>query len=302
LKLRDLLDVRVICETGSLRKAAEVLGVTQPTLSNRIAHLEDQIGAPLFDRSRGRSEPTDLALFIASRASAMADEADRLSREVVRLSSGQAGLVRVGVGPALIRVVAARIVRCIQDRHPEVSVELVSGHPRQLAESLVRRELDVLVCDFPDLTHDALVAEPMFESEMVAVARPDHPLCAAAPSELAAVLQYPLAVPHFTPQWTDVLLRRYGLDLNLLPGRVVCSDFETLVRVVVASPKLITFGPRFGFAPELDSGSLAVIDVALPLGTSVGLYTTRDAFPLPAVTKAQDAIREICAEFRGDLR
>ena len=68
MNVRDFLDVRVICETGSLRKAAVVLGVTQPTLSNRIAHLEDQLGAPLFDRSRGQSQPTDLALFIARRA------------------------------------------------------------------------------------------------------------------------------------------------------------------------------------------------------------------------------------------
>jgi DNA-binding transcriptional LysR family regulator len=41
VNVRDLLDVRVICETGSLRKAATVLGITQPTLGDRIAHLED---------------------------------------------------------------------------------------------------------------------------------------------------------------------------------------------------------------------------------------------------------------------
>ncbi len=55
MNVRDFLDVRVICETGSLRKAATALGVTQPTLSNRVAHLEDQLGAPLFDRTRGQS-------------------------------------------------------------------------------------------------------------------------------------------------------------------------------------------------------------------------------------------------------
>ena len=100
MNVRDFLDVRVICETGSLRKAAVVLGVTQPTLSNRIAHLEDQLGTPLFDRSRGQSQPTDLALFIASRAATMAHEAERLSREVQRLTSGKAGLVPASASPA----------------------------------------------------------------------------------------------------------------------------------------------------------------------------------------------------------
>jgi hypothetical protein len=49
LNVRDFLDVKVICETGSPRKAAVVLGVAQPTLGNRIAHREDQIGVPLLD-------------------------------------------------------------------------------------------------------------------------------------------------------------------------------------------------------------------------------------------------------------
>ena len=99
MNVRDLLDVRVICETGSLRKAATVLGITQPTLGNRIAHLEDQLGAPLFDRSRGQSRPTDLALFIAGRAETLSDEAKRLTREIRRVASGNTGLVRIGLGP-----------------------------------------------------------------------------------------------------------------------------------------------------------------------------------------------------------
>ena len=49
MNVRDVLDAKLICETGSPRKAAVVLGVAQPTLGNRIAHREDQIGVPLLD-------------------------------------------------------------------------------------------------------------------------------------------------------------------------------------------------------------------------------------------------------------
>ena len=87
MNVRDLLDVKVICESGSLRKAALVLGVTQPTLSNRIAHLEDQLGSRLFDRSRGQSRPTDLALFIAGRSDAISVEASRLVQDIRRVAA-----------------------------------------------------------------------------------------------------------------------------------------------------------------------------------------------------------------------
>jgi DNA-binding transcriptional LysR family regulator len=147
LKFSDFLDVKVICETGSLRKAAAVLGITQPTLSVRIAHLEDQLGAPLFDRAHGRSKPTDLALFIARRAAAMADEADWLSREVTRLSAGKEGLVRIGLGPVLTRALVGEIVQAIHARSPGLALELVSAPVQQLADDLAQRKIDLLVCD-----------------------------------------------------------------------------------------------------------------------------------------------------------
>mgnify|MGYP003403565181 CR=1 FL=1 len=45
MDVSDLLDIKAICDAGSYRKAAEALGVTQPTLSNRIAYLEGKLGA-----------------------------------------------------------------------------------------------------------------------------------------------------------------------------------------------------------------------------------------------------------------
>mgnify|MGYP001764406463 CR=1 FL=1 len=118
MNARDFLDVKVICETGSLRKAAVALGISQPTLSNRIAHLEGQIGASLFKRRRGQSQPTELALFIAARAGTMADEAARLTREVKRLATGKTGVVRVGLVAAPARVFFPDIVLRMAERYP----------------------------------------------------------------------------------------------------------------------------------------------------------------------------------------
>ena len=79
MDLRDLLDVKAVCDAGSFRKAAQSIGVSQPTLSNRIAYLEDRLGARLFDRDHSRSRPTQLAEIIASRVAA-----HRAGRRVAR--------------------------------------------------------------------------------------------------------------------------------------------------------------------------------------------------------------------------
>ncbi len=299
LKFSDFLDVRVICETGSLRKAAAVLGITQPTLSTRISHLEDQLGTQLFDRSHGRSRPTDLALFIARRAIAITDEADRLERDVRRLSSGKGGLVRIGLGPALTRVLVGRIVNAIQVMNPGVNLEMVSGATHQLADNLARHEIDLLVCEPPDVSHDAITAELMVESDMVAVARPEHPFCSAPPGDLAGLLKFPIATSFVRQELLTALRTTHGIDLEAQSGRVICSDYDMLVRVVLASPTLISVGARLAFVPELEAGTLAIIGTKIPFKHTVFMHSNADAYPLPAIIKAQEAIRRLFKDMRA---
>ena len=299
MKFSDFLDVQVICETGSLRKAAEVLGITQPTLSTRIAHLEDQLGAALFDRSRGRSRPTDLALFIARRAVALTDEAGRLERDVRHLSSGKQGRVRIGLGPALTRVLVGRIVDAIHASNPGLNLVMMSGPVDRLAADLIRREIDLLVCEPPGSSYDAITAELMLESDLVAVARPGHPLCSRPPDDLAGLLEFPIATSFVRQEMLDALRVTHGIDLETLEGRVICSDYDMVVRAVLASRTLVSVGSHLAFEPELAAGTLAIIDTAIPLKSTVFMHSNSEAYPLPAVTQAQEVIRQLFEDWRA---
>jgi LysR family transcriptional regulator of gallate degradation len=301
MNVRDLLDVRVICEAGSLRKAATLLGVTQPTLSNRIAHLEDQLGAPLFDRSRGQSRPTDLALFIAGRAALIADEAGRLDREVTRYASGRGGLVRLGVGAYPARSLMAGIVGDICVRNPRLSFEIQTGHTNQLGEMLRRRDIDIAICapiEPPDAT---MATEPLLESEIVIVARPDHPFCSTPPASIRELFHYPCALSFLEPRYREFLRRDYGIDFDAQAGRIVCSDFEMLVRIVVTGPRLFTAGPAFAFERELSAGQLKVVSMPVPFKHLIHMHTNRNAHPLPAVAQVQAIIQQQFAEIRAKL-
>lgn len=292
MNVRDLLDVRVICETGSLRKAAAVLGVTQPTLSTRVTHLEDQLGVKLFDRSRGQSRPTELALFISDRAAGLADEAAQLTREARRLASGDAGTVRIGLGPGPMRILLPTIALMVSEQHPGIALEAVSGSTAQLTEGLFLSRLDLLVCPPLDEGGDKVASETVLESDLVVVAHPDHPMCWQAPSGIADALQYPMASSFFEKRYLDMLREGYGIEFASQVGRVVCSDYEVLVRIVTRSQRLFTAGPRFVFEPEIAAGTLRVIDLKVPLPHFVQLHQLRDRRPLPAVETVAGVIRE----------
>jgi len=301
MNARDILDVKVICDTGSLRKAAAVLGISQPTLSNRIGHLEGKLGALLFKRRRGQSQPTELALFIAGRASTMADEATRIAKEIKRLASGRTGVVRVGLVAAPARVLFPDIVMRMASEQPDISLDIFAAPTPQLFAQLLQRELDLLVCPPLEQEHDSVVSELQLETDIIVVARPDHPLCARPGVTVAELLQYPMALPSVEPRYVQELKQIHGIDIEALPGRVFCSDPGTLVRIILKSPQFVTAAPRPYFAPELESRALSVVNVAIPIKHSLYMHYNRDVMPLPAVATVQEMIRESFAGMREQL-
>lgn len=301
MNARDFLDVKVICDTGSLRQAAAAIGISQPTLSNRIARLESQVGAPLFRRRRGQSQPTELALFIAARAATMADEAARLAREVKRLASGKTGVVRVGLVAAPARVFFPDIVMRMAECHPGIGLDILAGPTPQLTSRLLERELDLLVCPALEPPDESVVSELQLETDIIVLARPDHPLCAQAAVTLADLARHPMALPSVEPRYIQILKRAHGLDIEAHPGRILCSDPGTLVRLMVKSPRYFTAAPRPYFAPEIAAGALAIVNVTIDIRHLLYLHYNRDVLPLPAVETVKDLVRSAFAGIRTAL-
>ena len=102
-----------------------------------------------------------------------------------------------------------------------------------------------------------------------------------------------MAVPFLEQRYVDMAKKFYGIDVHQLPGRVMCSDFEALARLVAFRPHYFTAGPAFAFAPEIEAGRLRVFDTHVPFSHLVSLHTNSDAFPIPAVAMVLDIIREV---------
>jgi DNA-binding transcriptional LysR family regulator len=294
MDVRDLLDIKAICDAGSYRKAAETLGVTQPTLSNRIAHLEGKLGARLFDREHGRSRPTELAVLIADRAEIIGRDAALLAKDIVRLASGQAGVVRIGIGPAPGRALLGPIIERVATQLPQVAMEIVFGSTRALADQLQERDLDIAICHPIDSTADNLTCDLQLETDNVIVAHPEHAIFRDTPTGIGEILRnHPMAVPFLEQRYIDMTRQFYDVDIAQLPGRVMCSDFESLARLVMTGPRYFTAGPIFAFSPEIKTGRLRVFDIHVPFNHQVALHTNTDAFPIPAVGRVLDIIREV---------
>jgi DNA-binding transcriptional LysR family regulator len=301
MKIRDLLDVKAICEAGSIRKAAEQLGVTQPTLGARIERMEGQLGASLFDRSRGHSQPTDLARFIAARVAAVADESQRISREVMRYASGQGGRVRIGLGEAPAHSLMAEIIAGIAARQPQLSIAVLTAPTGQLAAHLLDGEIDFAICHPIEGQDEAIAGEPLLESRIVVVAHPDHPFCARPPASLGELHRTRLALPYLEPRYVAIVRQQFGIDVDAQPGLTLCSNLELLLGMLRKDPGLASTVPEFTVSRELAAGQLEVVRTPVPFRHLIHLHTRRDAFPLPAVAWVGNVVREAFVGIRERL-
>lgn len=152
MDLRVLRYYLAICREGNMSRAAEVLHVTQPTLSRQIADLERELGCTLLERGSRSVTPTEKGLYLRRRAEEIVSLADQTASELAHGDDVLEGDVHIGAGESEgLRVIAAK-ARSLQERYPHVRFHLRSGNSIDVIEWLERGIVDFAVLmSYPDI-------------------------------------------------------------------------------------------------------------------------------------------------------
>ena len=153
LNYHHLLYFWTVAREGSISKAADRLGLSQPTISAQIKLLETALGERLLQR-KGRS----LALTDVGRiVDRYADEIFSVGRELLETlkgrPSGRAPQLTVGVADAVPKLVVCRLLRPLTEGATAVQITCLEGHPDQLVAQLATHALDVVISDTPAAPH-----------------------------------------------------------------------------------------------------------------------------------------------------
>ena len=177
-----MLDFRVetfltVCRTMNYTRAAEELNITQPAVSQHIAHLERDYGVPLFAYRNKKLQLTDAGALLRDALSTMAHD-ERLLRDRMR-SSATGARVELSLGMTLTAgeyLVAAPLADYLR-RHPELHVAVRSGGTSELLALLNAGEID---CAFVEGFFDKnAYAWDVFRTErLVCVCAADHEFAA----------------------------------------------------------------------------------------------------------------------------
>jgi LysR family transcriptional regulator, cyn operon transcriptional activator len=136
MTLQQLTYFLAAAEHGSFTAAADVLHLARPSLSEQIAHLEAELGVPLFVRTGRRLELTDAGRLLrpeAERTLAAASEASDVVRRARTLTGGTASL---GTFSTAHHLLLPRLVEDFGRRHPQVAIRVVGENSSQLADAV----------------------------------------------------------------------------------------------------------------------------------------------------------------------
>jgi DNA-binding transcriptional LysR family regulator len=131
-----------VFDAGSITKAARRSGARQPTLSRHLAELEEQLGAPLFERTGRGVTPTGLAIAAREAARQMELGASALSRAVIEQRDTLAGTVRVTTSQVAATYLLPPILAALHEASPRIQIELVASND---VKDLLSREADIAV-------------------------------------------------------------------------------------------------------------------------------------------------------------
>jgi DNA-binding transcriptional LysR family regulator len=176
LTLQQLRYFLAVAETRHFTRAAEQTRVAQPSLSKQIHSLEDELGAPLFTRTRGNIGLTPAGEALVPVARRILADVDTARHEVGELVGLKRGRVRVGATPSLCVSVFADVLRRYHDVYPGIRLLVEEGGSGDLAKALVRGDLDLaLIIVPPEGTDPALTTRVVLQEDLMVASAADQP-------------------------------------------------------------------------------------------------------------------------------
>jgi LysR family nitrogen assimilation transcriptional regulator len=156
MDLRQLKYFVQIAETGNFSRAAEVLRIAQPSLSQQIKRLEKELGVPLFVRHARGVTATEHGQQLYDHARRILQEIDDAKDALHSQTSDPSGRVSIGLATSACRGLSMPLLRVMAERLPNVTVHLVEAMTGYLDELIQAGRLDVaLLYDHKAFEHVA---------------------------------------------------------------------------------------------------------------------------------------------------
>ena len=266
MEIRVLKYFLLVAREENITKAANLLHLTQPTLSRQLMQLEEELGVQLFRRSKHRIILTEEGMLLRRRAEEIVALADKTKDDLQHREEQLTGTIAVGSGELQSSRFLTQLLTAFQEKNPLVRFAIYSGNSDNIKERIERGLLDVGLLQEPvDISKYSFVRTPCREQWGVLV-RDDSELAArenVSPAELASV---PLILPERESVQNELFnwFGSYAEGLHITATGNLLYNLASLVRasggcVLTLNLDCTYEGLRFiPLSPPLESNTVLV--------------------------------------------
>jgi len=223
-----------VAETGSFSIAAGRLHLTQPAVSKRIALLESQMKARLFDRIGRTVNLTEAGRELAPRARLILNSIEDTHRAINNLAGEVTGQLALATSHHIGLWRLPNILRRYTELYPEVNLDLRFMDSEVAHEQIVQGNLELGIITLAPTQHERLTSILLWVDELQFVCAPDHPLAASKEISLKELAQYPAILPDmstFTGRIVKQLFEKASLTLNVSMSTNYLETIKMLIGV-----------------------------------------------------------------------
>jgi LysR family transcriptional regulator, hydrogen peroxide-inducible genes activator len=175
MEMHQLRYVVAVARTGNFSRAAEQCHVSQPSLSQQIQKLEEELGEHLFDRMKRESRLTPHGEAFLRRAVKILDEVDAAKREATDAKQLLRGTLTIGVLPTIAPYLLPGVLVAFAGRHPGVEVVVQEDTTARLLKLAHGYEIDFALASRP-IPDERMEVRDLFTEELRVALPPGHPL------------------------------------------------------------------------------------------------------------------------------
>lgn len=260
MKLRQVQYICAVVQNGlSVSAAAEALFTSQPGVSKQIRMLEEELGAPIFERNGKQfSRLTEFGRGIMPYLERIRSEAENVRRVATELTSPESGSLSIATTHTQARYTLPPVIAAFRERYPNVKLNLHQGTPEQIAELAASGKVDFAIAT-ESLEHFAdLVLLPCYQWNRAVVVPHDHPLTNGEQLTLESLVAYPLVSYIFGFDDRSKMSAAFARK-RLQPNLVLTATDAEVIKTYVRSGLGVGLLAKIAYEAERDA-DLACID------------------------------------------
>ncbi len=290
--------IEKISRTGSLRSAAEELGITPSALNRRILGVEEELGVEIFERHPSGLRPNIAGEILLKHIRDQMADMERVKSRIADLSGMRAGHINIATTREMAPYFLPDLIKTHLVDFPAVTFS-VNLHERGEAENSLLDNSNDIAFVFQPMHLQNLQTVYAGHQDIFVVISQDHPLAGQEALYIYDCIDFPLVLPK-RPEGIRQVLDEIAAKVGLTLAPTVESNSLELLRLMSQNRRAVSFCLPINRHPDLDRAGLLAIPLktrGVPAGLLVGGHLKGRTLPVAAARFLETANKTLAMRF-----